>query len=84
MPEKVKKKAERSKEEGNMRIKKRVANLEKQVQSQQLIIQILVEFSKSVANKEGLSLLSYQQLNSPSTNSNQKIRMLLKQLRKFR
>ena len=66
-----------------MKLKKRVANLEKQLQSQRLIIQILIEFSKSVANKEGLSLLSYQQLNSPSTNSNQKIRMLLKQLRKL-
>lgn len=64
-------------------MKKRVADLERKVKKQQLIIEILFEFSRSVANADGKDLLSYQQLNSPSTYSSKKVRMLFDKVRKF-
>lgn len=65
-------------------LEKRVADLEERVQGQQAQDEIVYEFCRSVANKERLSLLSYQQLYSPSANSNEKIRVLLKQIRELR
>lgn len=62
---------------------KRLSTLEEEVRKLKVINTILLEFCKSVANKEKLSLLSYQQLNSPSTNSNEKIRMLFEEIRKL-
>lgn len=59
-----------------LHIKKRLSTLEKEVHELKTLNVILVEFCKSVANKEQLSLLSYQQLNSPSADSNEKVRML--------
>lgn len=67
----------------NKQLKKRVADLEQITHKQQLIIDFIWEFSRSVANREGLSLLSYQQLHSPSTDSNEKVRMLLEQIREL-
>ena len=64
-------------------MKKRVADLERKVKIQQLIIEILFEFSRSVANANGKDLLSYQQLNSPSPYSSKKVRMLFDKVRKF-
>lgn len=61
-----------------MALEKRVADLERVVQGQRDKNEIMFEFCRSVANKEKLSLLSYQQLYSPSTDSNQKVRMLFK------
>lgn len=58
-------------------IKKRLSTLENEVRELKAMNVILVEFCRSVANKEQLSLLSYQQLNSPSADSNDKVRMLL-------
>ena len=37
---------------------KRIAALEERVQEQQAVIELLLEFCRSVANKENLSLLS--------------------------
>lgn len=65
-------------------LEKRTADLERQVQGQHITVELTYEFCKSVANKERLSLLSYQQLNSPSADSDQKIRMLLEQIRELR
>lgn len=68
----------------NKELKKRIANMEHEIQCWQYEVQILLEFCRSVANKNGMSLLSYQQLNSPTTNSSKKVRMLLQKVRKFR
>lgn len=65
-------------------LEKRVADLEGRVHSQLPMTEITFEFCKSVANKDGMGLLSYQQLNSPSTDSNKKVRMLLEQIRELR
>ena len=62
---------------------KRIAALEERVQEQQAIIELLLEFCRSVANKENLSLLSYQQIYSPSADSSDKVRMLLKKIGEF-
>ena len=64
-----------------MTLEKRVADLERVVRGQRVKNEIMFEFCRSVANKEKLSLLSYQQLYSPSTDSNQKVRMLFKKVR---
>ncbi len=64
-------------------LQKRIADLEKEVQSQRIQGAIVFEFCRSVANKENLSLLSYQQLHSPSTDSSEKVRMLFEEIRKL-
>lgn len=62
---------------------RRIATLERYVQGQQLLIELLLEFCKAVATKERLSLISYQQLNNPSANSSRKVRMLFQKIREF-
>lgn len=64
-------------------LEKRIADLDKQIQAQQIVGEIISEFCRSVANTEKLDLLSYQQLHSPTANSNEKIRMLLQKIREF-
>ena len=64
-------------------LRKRLSALEVEVHKLKVINEILFEFCRSVANKDQLSLLSYQQLNSPVADSNEKIRMLLDDVRKF-
>lgn len=66
-----------------VRMQKRLSTLEKEIHELKAQNAILMEFCRSVANKEQLSLLSYQQLNSPSSNSNEKVRMLFEEIRKF-
>lgn len=67
-----------------LHVNKKIAGLEKRIQNQQLMIGLLFQFCRSVANKEKHSLLSYQQLYSPSANSAKEVRILFEQLRKFR
>lgn len=62
------------------KLEKRIADLERQVQSQQPKCELTYEFCRSVAHKNEMSLLSYQQLHSPSSDSNEKVRMLLEQV----
>ena len=64
-------------------LEKKVADLEREVQGQQIKNEIFFEFCRSVANKEKLSLLSYQQLYSPYADSSDKVRMLLKKIGEF-
>ena len=59
---------------------KRIAALEERVQEQQAVIELLLEFCRSVANKENLSLLSYQQIYSPSADSCNKVLKFLKNI----
>lgn len=61
----------------------RITDLEVEIQGQRMKNEITFEFCRSVANKEKLSLLSYQQLYSPSADSNEKILMLLKGVNEF-
>lgn len=64
-------------------LRKRLSALEVEVHKLKVTNEILFEFCRSVANKDQLSLLSYQQLNSPVADSNEKVRMLLDEVRKF-
>ena len=64
-------------------LEKRVADLEVEVQGQLIKNEVIFEFCRSADNKEKLSLLSYQQLYSPSADSSQKVRMLFEKIRKF-
>ncbi len=63
-------------------LEKRVADLEMEVQGQRVKDEVIFEFCRSVASKEKISLLSYQQLYSPSADSSQKVRMLFEKIRK--
>ena len=58
------------------KLNKRVADLEDRLLSQQRWIKLLNEFCRSVANEEGLSLFSYQQLHAPITKNHEKVREL--------
>lgn len=60
----------------------RIEELKEEVEDLRRVIQILFEFCRSVANKEGMSLLSYQQLYSPSSESCGKVRALFEEIRK--
>lgn len=64
-------------------VRKRIAALEVQAQSQRIENKILWEFCNSVAYKEKLDLVSYQQLYSPSPDSAEKIRVLIEKIFKF-
>lgn len=66
----------------NKRLKERIANTENEIRCWRYETQILIEFCRSVANEKGMSLLSYQQLNSPTANSSKKVRMLFQKIRK--
>ena len=61
-------------------LEKRVTDLEVEVQGQLIKNEVIFEFCRSAANKEKLSLLSYQQLYSPSADSCQKIRLLFEKI----
>lgn len=53
-------------------LKRQIADLKKQVQGQQLILELIFQFCRSVAYKEKRDILSYQQLYSPSNDSSKK------------
>ena len=74
----------RSQRRKKNRLEERVAALEMQLQEQQLYLEILVEFCSSVAHKEGLGTLSYQQLNSPTPESAENVRTLVQKILKTR
>ena len=65
-------------------MEKKIADLEIAVRGQSYMTNLTYEFCKSVANKDKMSFVSYQQLYSPSTDSSQKVRMLLDEIRKLR
>lgn len=67
-----------------LQVNKKIAGLERRIQNQQLMIELLFQFCRSVANKEKHCLISYQQLYSPSADSAKEVRILFEQLRKFR
>lgn len=64
-------------------LKSRIDEMERVIANQGCVIELLKEFCISVANKEKRDLLSYQQLHSPSADSNEKVRMLFEKVRKF-
>lgn len=64
-------------------LKRKVAALEKEIQRQQLMIELLTEFASSVAYTERMDLISYQQIHSPSADSCKKVRMLFDEIGKF-
>ena len=64
-------------------LRKILSDLEVEVHKLKFVNEIQFEFFLIVANKDQLTLLSYQQLNSPSADSNEKIRMLLDEIREF-
>lgn len=61
-------------------IEKRIADLEGQVQGQQLILELLIHIMDSLKPDQDLDLISYQQLNSPFTESQDKVRVLIQKI----
>lgn len=57
--------------------------IKKELHKQGVIIELLIEILSTMTEEQGLSLLSYQQLRCPSAERNEKVRMLLKEVRKL-
>lgn len=53
------------------------------VQKHQMLLELVIEVLKSLAEAQGLSLISSQQLYSPSAERNEHVRMLLQEIRKL-
>ena len=64
-------------------LEERMKDLETAVKGHEILLEFISEFCKSVAHKDKRDLMSYQQLNSPSAESAEKVRMLFKQIREF-
>lgn len=57
--------------------------IKKELHKQGVLIELLIEILSTMTEEQGLSLLSYQQLRCPSAERNEKVRMLLKEVRKL-
>ena len=55
--------------------------IKKELHRQGLLLELLIEILTTMTEEQGLSLISYQQLHCPSTERNEKVRMLLKEIR---
>lgn len=58
--------------------------IKKELQRQRVLLELILEILESWSEAEGLSLISCQQFHSPSPERNEKVRMLLQEVRKFR
>lgn len=58
-------------------------NLQRQVQQLGMIVALMLEIMATWAEEEGVSLLSSQQLHSPSAQRNEQVRVLLQHIREF-
>lgn len=61
-------------------LEKRIADLEVQFQGQQLIQELVIHIMDSLKPDQNLDLISYQQLNSPSTERQDKVRVLIQKI----
>lgn len=57
-------------------MRKKVVVIDQDLISQERRIKFLEDFCRSVANTEGLSVLSYQQLHAPTTKNHERVREL--------
>lgn len=58
-------------------------SLEREVKRQGLLVKLLYEIMESDVEKSGISLISSQQLNSPSAKRNENVRMLFRNIREL-
>lgn len=66
-----------------MVMEKKISDLELALQGQICMTNLNHEFCKSVANKNKMSFSFYQQLYSPSSDSDEKVRMLFDKIREL-
>lgn len=55
----------------------------KEFQKHTLVLELILEILETRAETEGISLISSQQLHSPSAERNEKVRMLLQKIREL-
>lgn len=55
----------------------------KEFQKHTLVLELILEILETWAETEGISLISSQQLHSPSAERNEKVRMLLQKIREL-
>lgn len=60
-----------------------IAALKKELQRQEKLLELIVEILASWAETSGLSLISSQQLYSPSAERNENVRVLLQEIREL-
>ncbi len=58
-------------------------DIEKELHRQRLLIEFIFQVLCSFAEEQGMDLLSRQQLYGPSSERNQKVRMLFDEIRKL-
>ena len=57
--------------------------LKKELQKQGLLLELVIEILATYFESDGLSLISNQQLHCPSSERNEKVRMLIQQVREL-
>lgn len=57
--------------------------LKKELQKQGALLELIIEILAAYFEKDGLSLISSQQLHCPSPERNEKIRMFIQQIREL-
>lgn len=62
---------------------KEVEELKKELQKQGLLLELVIEILATYFESDGLSLISSQQLHCPSSERNEKVRMLIQQVREL-
>ena len=55
----------------------------KEFQKHTLVLELILEILETWAETEGISLISSQQLHSPSAERNEKVRLLLQKIREL-
>lgn len=71
------KRGNKATKEGGERL---VEELQKELQRQGLLLELILEILATYFEKDGLSLISSQQLHCPSSERNEKVRMLIQQI----
>lgn len=57
--------------------------IKKELQKHSLVLELILEVLESWAEADGVSLISSQQLHSPSSERNEKVRVLLQKIREL-
>lgn len=64
-------------------LKSELQGLKKELQKQGLLLELILEILSTYIEEDGLSLISSQQLHCPSSERNEKVRMLIQQIREL-
>lgn len=61
----------------------KMEEIKKELQKHALVLELILEVLETWAETEGVSLISSQQLHSPTAERNEKVRVLIQEIRKL-